>query len=403
MRQSSLPKADLIIVGGNHSGLSLAAALGSAGLRVLCLERAPRPGKRPPLRDGRTVALSFRSVQQLSASGVWPFVAKTACPILDIRVADQDSPHHLDFHHKEVGSDPFGWIVENVLFKQALEKRLAQLPNVTLIHEATVESFIAERDVIKVTLADRRELHAPLLIAADGRNSLCRHLAGIETYGWSYHQTAVICTLAHTLPHRNGAVEHFLPGGPFATLPMTGQRSSIVWTEKTEAAAVLMAMKEKDFMALLQEKVKPYLGTIKLVGERAAYPLNLRHARHYTAQRFALVGDAAHGIHPIAGQGLNLGMGDIEVLVDELVKAYRLGLDLGAPSLLQRYEKRRRFENGNMIIMTDILDRLFSNAIPSVQALRRFGLGAVQNMPGLCRFFMRSAMGTKSSLISNHV
>ena len=174
---------------------------------------------------------------------------------------------------------------------------------------------------------------------------------------------------------------------------MTGNRSSIVWTEKTGAAAALMAMAIEDFTALLQQRVEPYLGSVQLLGQRASYPLNLQHARRYTSRRLVLVGDAAHGIHPIAVQGLNLGLSDIEVLVDELTQAHEMGLDPGDPSVLRRYEKRRRFDNGNMVIMTDLLDRLFSNAVPSVQAARRLGLGLVQNMPRLRRFFMRTAMG----------
>ena len=393
MRQIFSSIADVIIVGGNHSGLSLAAALGSAGLRVICLERAPSPQKAKAKWDGRTVALSYRSVQLLTVAGVWPYLKPKACPIQDIRVADQDSLLCLDFHSHEVSVHPFGWIVENVLFRQALEKRLRQLPNVTVIHEASVADIDPGMAHACVRLEDGRHMKASLVVAADGRGSRCRELAGISTYGWDYHQTAIICTIAHSLPHKNVAVEHFQPGGPFATLPMTGNRSSIVWTEKTGAAAALMAMDIEDFTALLQQRVEPYLGSVQLLGQRASYPLNLQHARRYTSRRLVLVGDAAHGIHPIAGQGLNLGLSDIEVLVDELTQAHEMGLDPGDPSVLRRYEKRRRFDNGNMVIMTDLLDRLFSNAVPSVQAARRLGLGLVQNMPRLRRFFMRTAMG----------
>jgi len=247
-----------------------------------------------------------------------------------------------------------------------------------------------------VTLEDGRIFTADLLVGADGRKSLCREEAGIPLYGWDYHQTAIVCTIKHTKPHHHVAVEHFLPGGPFATLPMTQQRSSIVWTEKTKAAETLLQMDEVEFTELLQEKVEDYLGEVQLTGARYAFPLSMQHAEYYTAARLALIGDAAHGIHPIAGQGFNLGMGDIDALCDELTRAAALGFDLGSMLLLKRYEKRRRFDNGNMVLMTDLLDRLFSNSIMPVQAARRFGLTAVQKLPRLRRYFMRTAMGLRA-------
>jgi len=392
MRRTS-PKFDIIIVGGSHTGLSLAAGLGAVGFRVLCLERSPRPKVSKVLRDGRTLALSHRSVEFLKSADVWSLLQSQTCPILDIRVADQDSSFTLDFDHTEIGTHPFGYIIENDLFKQGLEKRLRRLSNVSIIYDATVEDMAVDSVQRTIFLKDGRRFSAPLVIAADGRLSKCRSLIGIETYGWNYHQTAVVCTIAHDRPHHNVAVEHFLPGGPFATLPMTHQRSSIVWTETTKSATALMALSDKEFMGFLQEKVEPYLGNIKWLGARFSYPLTLQHAKQYTAERFVLVGDAAHGIHPIAGQGLNLGMGDIDYLVKELLSARRLGLDLGDISILRRYEKTRKIDNGNMVLMTDLLDRLFSNAHPTLQALRRFGLGTVQRWPGLRHFFMRTAMG----------
>ncbi|HEU0118320.1 MAG TPA: FAD-dependent monooxygenase, partial [Alphaproteobacteria bacterium] len=261
------------------------------------------------------------------------------------------------------------------------------------VNGASVEVMERDETSARITLEDGRVFEAPLVVGADGRKSQCREMAGIPTYGWAYHQTAIVCTIKHELDHQNVAVEHFLPGGPFATLPMVGKRCSIVWTEKTDAANALLAMDKKLFTEMLQDKVADYLGDIKLLGERFAFPLQLQHAERYTSERLILVGDAAHGIHPIAGQGFNLGMGDIEALREELLRAASLGLDLGGPDLLRRFEKRRRFDNGNMVVMTDLLDRLFSNAVPPVQALRRAGLGAVQRIKPLKRFFMRTAMG----------
>ncbi len=391
MRRAVPFLTDVIIVGGGHSGLTLAAALGTAGINVVCLERGSPKAKK--ISDGRTIALSYRSMKLLQQAGVADLIKPNACPILDIRVADQDSASFLDFDHREVGDDPFGWITENILFQAALEKRIAKLKNVTIVAGAAIKDIDYNTASARVILEDDRIFEADLLVGADGRKSFCREQAGIATYGWDYHQTAIVCTIKHSLPHNNVAVEHFQPGGPFATLPMTGQRSSIVWTEKTAAAEALMKMGIEEFTSLLQEKVEDYLGDISLIGGRFSYPLQLQHALFYHATRLALVGDAAHGIHPIAGQGLNLGMGDIAVLVEELTRASHLGLDLGSPVILKRFEKRRKLDNGNMVLATDLLDRLFSTAAPPVQAARRFGLGMVSALPPLKRFFMRTAMG----------
>lgn len=394
MRRKSIIFADVLIVGGGHSGLSLAACLGAADLNVVCLERAaPKQSVHSKISNGRTLALSYRTMQLMQRAGLAEAIKKQACPILDIRVADQDSSSYLDFDHRQVGGDPFGWIIENNLFQAALEKRINSMKQVRVVTGAAIRTIEYGDAAAQIILEDNTVFEAPLVIGADGRNSLCRTKAGIETYGWEYEQTAIVCTIKHSLPHHNVAVEHFQPGGPFATLPMTQQRSSIVWTEKTAAADVLMQMDENEFAASLQEKVQDYLGDIQLTSKRFSHPLQLQHAKNYQAHRLALVGDAAHGIHPIAGQGLNLGMGDIEVLVEELTKAACLGLDLGSAELLQHYEKRRKFDNGNMVLATDLLDRLFSTSAPSVQAVRRLGLGVVQNMPGLRKFFMRTAMG----------
>ncbi len=384
-------KNDVAIIGGGPSGLSLAASLGAAGLSVVCLEReAIRKKSRP---DGRTTALSYRSQKILKSSGVWPRLEKQACPILDIRVADQHAPLYLDFHHHEVGNSPFGWIVENRIFHKALNQRVRELKNVHVIEATAVQKIENDGHQARIILNDGQIICSALVVGADGRRSICREQANIPVYGWNYGQTAIVCTIEHSAPHHNVAVEHFLPGGPLATLPMLNQRSSIVWTEKAAVADYIMKMEEAEFTAELEEKVLSWLGHIKLASQRFAYPLNLQHARRYTAPRIALIGDAAHGIHPIAGQGFNLGMGDIEVLTDEIIRATRLGLDVGDPSILLNYERRRKFDNGNMVLVTDILDRLFSNAIPPVQAARRLGLGMVQKIPPLRKFFMRVAMG----------
>lgn len=391
-------RTDVIIVGGNYSGLSLAAALGAAGIGAVVLERGP---KKRAVFDGRTLALSFRSMQVLEKAGVAAAITKDACPILDIRVADEGSRAHLDFDHADVGDNPFGWIVENHLFHHALEKRLRTLPCVRIVAPAHIRHMERDETEARITLDDSRVFTASLVIGADGRNSWCRKAAEIPTYGWNYRQTAMACIIRHSAAHHNIAVEHFHPGGPFATLPMTGavrgrglkHRSSIIWSEKTAVADALMRLGEDEFTQRLETKVESWLGKIELAGARFAYPISLQHAERYTAPRLALIGDAAHSIHPIAGQGFNLGMGDIGALAEELIKASRLGLDLGHPEILRRYEKRRKFDNGNMVLMTDGLVRLFSNSLAPVTDARRAGLAAVQRLPALKRFFMRTAMG----------
>lgn len=386
--------AEVIIIGGGLGGLTLAASLGAAGIDVICLEREEPRATRTAQYDGRTTAIAYGPQQVLAACGVWPYLEKDACPILHIRVADQDSPPALDFHAREVGDVPFGWIADNLKLRLALEKRIAQLKkHVRVIAPARMAKIEADAaSLARVTLTDGCVLTAQLVVGADGRRSESREQMGIKAYGWDYGQTAVVCTVKHDWPHDNIAVENFLAAGPLATLPMTGQRSSIVWSERAATAQYLMGLDEKAFTLELESRIGAWLGPIELEGQRFAYPLNLRHAERYTATRFALVSEAAHGIHPIAGQGLNLGMRDIAVLCEELTRAAQLGMDLGDPSILRRYEAARKRDNGPMVFGMDMLVRLFSNSIPPLQSARRFGLGLVKHTGPARRFFMRAAM-----------
>lgn len=383
---------DVAVVGGGYSGLTLALSLGAAGLNVVCLERGQPDALRKNF-GGRTLALSYRTMQVMESCGIAEAIRKLACPITHIRVADQKSPSHLDFNAAALGGDPFGWIIENNLFQNILEQRVQNFKNIHVMYGAALASMENGEVSTQLVMQNGQTISASLVVGADGRQSQCRDLAGISTYGWAYGQSAIACIINHSQDHNNVAVEHFEPGGPFAVLPMTKQRSSIVWTEKTDVANALMHMDEQAFTALLQDKTRDYLGKVGLAGTRFCYPLRLQHAERYTARRLALIGDAAHAIHPIAGQGLNLGMGDIAVLTEELTKASRLGLDLGGANILRRYEQRRKIDNGNMVLATDLLDRLFSTAAPPVQMVRRFGLSVVQNLPPLKNFFMRTAMG----------
>jgi 2-octaprenyl-6-methoxyphenol hydroxylase len=389
---------DVAIVGGGIAGTTLAAILGKAGVKVALIERQPPAALEAPSYDGRTTAITYGSRRVLEAAGLWAGMAPHACPIKDIRVADGRSPLFLHFDSRELGDDPLGSIVENRIIRRSLHVRLTELPTISQIAPASVASIDTGGPLARLTLADGRELAADLIVGADGRESFVRQAAGIDTIGWKYSQQAIVTIMGHELPHDNIAVENFLPSGPFAILPMRDtddgvHRSSVVWTETDEAAPLYAKLDRAAFGAELQRRAGDWLGEVWEIGPRFVYPLQLRHAARYVAPRVALIADAAHVIHPIAGQGLNLGMRDIALLAELAVDRARLGLDLGAPDMLRRYEARRRPDNFAFSATTDILDRLFSNDIPPIRLARRAGLGAVNRLPPLRRFFMRRAMG----------
>ncbi len=388
---------DVIVVGGGPAGLSLAAMLAQRGVAVACLDRDLPAAQLQPQFDGRTTALAAAAKASLEDAGVWAYLADEACPINDIRVTDQGAPRLLHFDHRAVG-EPFGWIVENRLLRQALYRRVAALPQVTLLTGAEVTAMQADAAGVRVSFRQDgrgkvKTIAGRLVAGADGRNSFCRRTAGIDWRGREYWQAALVCTIKHTLPHRHVAVEDFLPGGPLAALPMTGRRSSIVWTEPRAAAQLLRQMPEAEFCARLESHLTPLLGKIRLAGPRYVYPLGIYHAVRYTAPRLALVGEAAHVMHPIAGQGFNLSMRDNRCLADLVAWARGLGLDSGGQDVLSRYERLRRPDNLVMLAATDGLDRLFSNSVPGLALLRQSGLAVVNALPPLKEFCMRAAMG----------
>jgi 2-octaprenyl-6-methoxyphenol hydroxylase len=391
-------RVELIIVGGGLSGLTLAIACAAAGIEVAVVDREDPATMLAEPFDGRTTAVAEGSKRVLDGIGVWPLAAQEAEPILEIRVADGTSPLFLHYDHRDLGTTPLGYIVENRVLRRALIERARALPALAHLAPLAVERVERGAGSALVHLADGGVLRGELVAACDGRRSPLREAAGIRAVAWDYPQTGIVCTVRHALPHRGVAVEHFLPAGPFAILPMTGQRSSIVWTERADLAPGLMALDAPHFHAELARRFGDFLGEVEVVGPRWSYPLSLLHAERYVAPRLALVADAAHVIHPIAGQGLNLGIRDIAVLAELIVDARRLGLDIGSTEVLERYQRWRRFDNVALAAVTDGLNRLFSNAVPPVKLARDLGLALVDRLPPLKRVLMRHAMGLVGDL-----
>jgi len=407
--------ADVAIVGGGMVGMTLAAALGSAGLAVAVVDAEAPAAMTAAAFDGRSSAIAFGSRQVLGGIGAWAAMAAEAQPILDIRVSDGTatggvSRLFLHYDHRDLataGGDrtdalPFGFIVENRVIRRALLRRLAELPSVVHLAPARVASVDRRTAAAVLHLDNGRSVSARLAVAADGRNSPVRAAAGIATTEWAYAQTGIVCTVAHERPHGGVAHEHFLPAGPFAMLPMVDDggihRSSIVWTERRELAPAMMALDADAFAAEIERRFGPSLGRLRPIGGRFAYPLTLVHAERYVDHRLALLGDAAHAIHPIAGQGLNLGLRDVAALAEAIVDAQRLGLDIGDGLALERYQRWRRFDNLVLMAVTDVMNRLFSNDRAPVRLARDLGLAVVNRLPPLKRLFTRHAMGMVGDL-----
>ncbi|MDX2143615.1 MAG: UbiH/UbiF/VisC/COQ6 family ubiquinone biosynthesis hydroxylase [Rhodospirillaceae bacterium] len=392
--------ADVIVVGGGLVGGALAVGLARHGVRTTVIDRlAPRAGIAVTF-DGRASAIASSGKTLLAALGLWRHVADVAQPILDIRVSDGNSLLFLHYDHRALGDAPLGHMVENRHLRAAIAAELERAPDhLNVIAPAIVSGFAQDADRAHVTLADGRALSAQLVIAAEGRNSVLRETAGISVSGWDYDQTAIVATIGHEHSHRGIAHERFLPPGPFAILPLAGgHSSSLVWTETPVLAERYLALPDDAFIAAIDERVGGFLGKLHLIGPRFSYPLGLQFAARYVENRLALVGDTAHGIHPIAGQGLNLGLRDVAALVEILADMKGLGLDLAHPTGLDRYERWRRADNLLMAGMTDVLNRLFSNDIAPVRLARDLGLGIVERLPPLKKFFMRHAMGSVGDL-----
>ena len=398
MSQSS----HIIIVGAGLSGLTMALAIARPGLSVTVLDPQPPETMLSSSFDGRTTALAHASKQLYQTLGVWPKLADDAGEILDIRIVDSDSPLYLHYDHKDVGTDPMGYIVENRKLRKILLEAAQRHEHITLT-TASFTSATTSGHAIEIQ-TDKAPLVGALLIAADGKFSRVREQAAIPVKTYDYHQTSIVLSVSHTKHHGNIAIEKFLPSGPFAILPMgkiqqdnlPGYQSSIVWTERKEEAEQLLSLSPEMFLSALEQRFGDYLGAITLASPVWHYPLSLSFAERYHAPRTALIGDAAHSIHPIAGQGFNLGVRDIATLSELLVDSWHLGLDLGSTTYLEKYERLRRLDNSLMIAATDGLNRLFSNDITPVKIARQLGLSAVEHAPKLKEQLIKHAMGIRT-------
>jgi 2-octaprenyl-6-methoxyphenol hydroxylase len=394
-RPSTLDQADIVIAGGGFAGLALAIALRQGlGPAFAVVVADPALGG-PAADDARASAIAAGARRLFETIDVWDAVAGDAQPIVDMvvtdsRLGDAVKPVFLTFAGEVEPGEPFAHMVENRPLIDALVAKARAAA--VVLRPSAVAGFEIEAGRVSVRCGDGA-VAAGLLIAADGARSRLRELAGIATFGWSYGQSAIAATVAHERDHGGRAEEHFLPAGPFAILPLKGRRSSIVWTEQEDAAARIVALPDELFRDELERRFGLHLGDIAPVGPRRAYPLGLTVARAFVADRLALVGDAAHVIHPIAGQGLNLGLRDVAALAETIVDAARLGLDFGAGNVLERYQRWRRFDTMAMGIATDGLNRLFSNRSDALRLVRDVGLGLVDRLPALKRLFIREAAG----------
>jgi 2-octaprenyl-6-methoxyphenol hydroxylase len=395
-------RVDVCVVGAGPVGGVLACRLAEAGLSVAVVDRAALPPMEHPSFDGRAYAIAAGSRPLLVEAGVWAALPLPAGRIDEIRVSDGKlgrpaSPLFLHFDQKDLGGEPLGWMVEARSLRVALNARLHAAAGLT-VHAPAQAKVTRTPAGASVVLDNGVRFEAGLVIAAEGRESPQRRQAGLTAARWAYPQAAIVCAITHEKPHGNVALEHFLPAGPFAQLPMADGEageflSSIVWTEKKAVVPRLLALDDAAFTAELRLRLGDHLGVIHPVGRRWMFPLSAMYVHRMVAERLAIVGDAAHGIHPIAGQGLNLGLRDAIALSKLLIAAHQDGEDVGEAALLKRYERGRRLDHVSMLVATDGLDRLFSTDNGLVRAVRDIGLGGVQRMPGLKRFFMRRAMG----------
>ena len=395
-----MDRADVLILGGGLVGLALASALDSSGLSAILIDPADPEGRATLGFDGRTSAVSSSSMRMLEAIGVADHFPEPGCPIRTIQVADGLSPGGLAFEPDD--DEPLGVMHENRHLRAALQARAEMGRNLWLMWKSKPRSVERGTHGVVVSLEDGRKLNAPVLAAVDGRNSPMREAAGIPMARWKYDHMAVVSTLRHELPHANIAYEIFYPTGPFALLPMTddpnGHRSAIVWSVPKEDAGGWMSLTDEQFAAEAQATMGRFLGKIELAAPRSTYPLGFHHSARMTDERLALVGDSAHAVHPIAGQGLNLGFRDAAALAQVLVEGARLGLDLGNKQLLDRYQRWRSLDALSVAFATDSLTRIYGIPGRTASAVRRFGMGMIDRLSPIKNRLMSEARGTSGEL-----
>ncbi|WP_099243020.1 UbiH/UbiF/VisC/COQ6 family ubiquinone biosynthesis hydroxylase [Pelagimonas phthalicica] len=395
--------SDLIIVGGGLNGPALALAAAQAGLHSIVIDALPLDARDDPDFDGRSYALAQSSKRMLAALGLWDRLAANAqamneIKVSDGRVGDAEVFLGLHFNSAEIEDGPMGYMLEDRYLRRALLAAMEASPLITHHAETTVVAQSCDIQHAAVTLADGTELSARLLVGADGRRSGTCARAGIRRTGWDYGQTALVCAIAHEKPHHGVAHQLFLPPGPLAILPLTGNRSSIVWSERHAQARAVNALDERAYLDILRPRFGDFLGEISLAGDRFTYPLNLTLANHFVSDRMALIGDAAHGMHPIAGQGLNAGLRDVAALAHVITHAVRRGEDFASVLVLERYQSWRRWDTASLAAATDVFNRLFSNDNAIMRAGRDLGMALIGGLPGLRRSFMREAAGLTGDL-----
>lgn len=395
-----MDRADAIIFGGGLVGLALASALDSSGVSAIVVDPADPDLRKDAAFDGRTSAVSSSSMRMLETIGVAAHLPEPGCPIRTIAVADGLEPGGLHFEPDD--EEALGWMHENRHLRAALRARAEAGKTTWLLWKSRVGSVDRGDHGVTVALEDGRKLHAPLLIAADGRNSPMRESAGIRVAHWRYDHQAIVSVLRHERPHDHVAYEIFYPSGPFALLPMSddegGHRSAIVWSVPQDDAAGWLALNDEDFAAEAEAAMGGFLGKVALLAPRSSYPLGFHHAAQITEKRLALAGDAAHAIHPIAGQGLNLGFRDAAALAEVLVEGARLGLDLGDAQLLDRYQRWRSLDSLMVAMATDSLTRIYGVPGRTASAIRRFGMSLVGRIGPLRNRLMSEARGTSGDL-----
>jgi 2-octaprenyl-6-methoxyphenol hydroxylase len=396
MAKGDLLRTEVVIGGAGFAGLALAIALRQGLGDPFTVAVIDPTLAHAQSKDPRASAIAAAARRLFEAIEVWDAVAAKAQPILDMVVTDSKlddavRPTFLTFGGEVEEGEPFAHMVENRHLVDVLVAKAKEFG--VDLRAGAVTGFEKAGNAIEVALSDKNVISTRLLVGADGAHSLIREQAGIATHGWNYDQSAIVTTVAHEREHNGRAEEHFLPAGPFAILPLTGKRCSIVWTESAREAQRIVALPDDEFHSELEKRFGLQLGELEVIGPRRAFPLGLFTARTFIGERLALIGDAAHIIHPIAGQGLNMGLRDVAALAEAIADAARLGLDPGGPDVLERYQRWRRFDTMTMGIATDGLNRLFSNHSDVLRLARDIGLGLVERMPPLKRMFIREAAG----------